>query len=93
MSENRPESIEKHLNYYLGSEYESVKKNFIMNNQLSIRYFNLFCPRFLSEVSPSSNLGQTEGLVGNSKPRYCKFASSSLSRLVAHFQKAYEGEI
>ena len=28
------------------------------------------CSRFFSQVSPSSYLGRTEGLVGNSKPTY-----------------------
>ena len=30
----------------------------------------MFCAKFFIEVSPSSYLGQTEGLAGNSKPIY-----------------------
>ena len=63
MSENRPESIEKYLNYYLGSEYASVVKNFIMNNQLSIRYFNLFCHILLLKAGLSNSLLTSEQAV------------------------------
>ena len=34
------------------------------------KMFSILLARFLREVSPSSYLGQTQGLAGNSKPIY-----------------------
>jgi hypothetical protein len=42
-----------------------------------IRALDKFLPRFFRDVSPSSYLGQTESLTGNSKPTYedCDYKS------------------